>query len=118
MEFLRDNFKGKCEPYGIFIDDEAVIEKNRLDVVLNGKCYAELTYDGYAVSNVFIRHDSKAEIVVSGHALVTIDAFDYSFVKVINLSQSANVIVNEYGNAVIRWIGKKPKIRRKNRETY
>ena len=118
LEFLWNNFKGKCEPYGIFIDNDNVTGKNQRNVVLNGKCYAELSYDGYTVSQVFIRHESKAEIVASGHSLITIDAFNDSHVKVMTLNQSASVIVNVYGNAIIRYIGCAPKIRRKNKETY
>jgi len=117
LEFLRDNFKGKCEPYGIFIDEE-VAEKNCQNVVLNGECHAELTYEGYAVSQVFIRHESKVEIIASGHSFITIDAFDNSFVKITTLSPSASVIVNVYGDAEIKYIGQKPKMRVKNKPFY
>lgn len=53
LDFLRTNFKGKCEDYGVYVDDE-VVEKNRKDVVLNGGCKAMLEYDGFAVSNIYI----------------------------------------------------------------
>ncbi len=55
LDFIREHFKGKCEVYGVFVDDEVTDKVNLPDVVLNGDCKAMLEYDGYSVSRVYAR---------------------------------------------------------------
>ena len=117
LEFMRDNFKGKCEPYGIFIDDENVSLANKESVVLNGRCEAELEYDGYSVSKIYIRHNSEAIIDVREHALVTVDVFDDSCTK-IHSSDISTVLVYVYGSAKVYYSGKGVKISYKNKNSY
>ncbi len=99
LPFLRDNFKGKSEPYGVFID-ETIVMSNKPDIVLNGNCKADLLYDGYSVSRLFIRHDSVVGIYVCGNALVTIDVFDNAILN-ISAAENCKVIVSVYGKAMV-----------------
>lgn len=118
LDFLRTNFKGKCEPYGVYVDDE-VVEKNRKDVVLNGDCKAMLEYDGFAVSNIYIRHNSKASVNVGDHAIVTIDIFDNSYLAIAVAGKYAKVLVNVYGKATVEIVGGiNIKIRYVGKDTY
>ena len=116
LEFIRDNFKGKCEQYGVYIDD-SVTEKDRKTIVLNGDCKAMLEYGGYSVSTVFVRHNSQAAIVASKFANVTIDAFDNSHL-VVAVTGKARVSVNLYGDASVEVIGNDVKIRKTNKRVY
>lgn len=116
LDFLRDNFKGISEPYGIFIDDEVKIT-NVPDVILNGSCEADLDYDSYSVSRIYMRHQSKAVIKVQDHAIVTIDAFNNSFLD-IKTDGKAKVLVNLYGDAEAKHQGSGVKIRRLNKSYY
>jgi hypothetical protein len=115
LTFLRKEFKGICEPYGIFIDDK-VTASNIRKIVLNGDCRALLEYDKYTVAQIFVRHTSKASINASEHSIVTIDAFDNAEL-VVAVSGNADVSVNLYGNAKIECIGK-AKVKFMQRETY
>lgn len=118
LDFLRTNFKGKCEDYGVYVDDE-VVEKNRKDVVLNGDCKAMLEYDGFAVSNIYIRHNSKASVNVGDHAIVTIDIFDNSYLAIAVAGKYAKVLVNVYGKAAVEIAGGiNIKIRYVGKDTY
>ena len=118
LDFLRTNFKGKCEDYGVYVDDE-VVEKNRKDVVLNGDCKAMLEYDGFAVSNIYIRHNSKASVNVGDHAIVTIDIFDNSYLAIAVAGEYAKVLVNVYGKATVEIAGGiNIKIRYVGKDTY
>lgn len=99
LDFMRKNFKGKCEPYGAYVDDE-VIERNREDVVLNGDSKAMLDYDGYTVANVFVRHGSQAAITAADYAVVTVDVFDDAKVFV-GTAGNAQVLISVYGNATV-----------------
>lgn len=118
LDFLRTNFKGKCEDYGVYVDDE-VVEKNRKDVVLNGSCKAMLEYDGFAVSNIYIRHNSKASVNVGDHAIVTIDIFDNSYLAIAVAGKYAKVLVNVYGKATVEIAGGiNIKIRYVGKDTY
>ena len=118
LGFMRKNFKGTCEAYGAYVDDE-VVERNRQNVVLNGDCKAMLEYDGYVVSNIYIRHNSKAAVSVGDHAVVTIDAFDNSYLAIAVAGSDARVFVNVYGNAKVETVaGTGIKIRRTNKNVY
>lgn len=118
LEFIRDNFRGKCEPFGAFVDDEISERKNAPDTVLNGVCKAMLDYDSYSVSRIYIRHNSQAAINVSDHAIVTIDAFDNSNLIVATAGEDAQVLVNLYGDAQVECIGVGIQVKKMNKKTY
>lgn len=118
LDFIREHFKGKCEPYGVYVDDEVGQLKNVPDVVLNGDCKAMLEYDGYTVSRVFVRHGSKAAINVGDNAHVTVDIFDNSDVVIATAGHEAKVIVKVYGNAKLETIGEGIIVRFTNNKTY
>lgn len=118
LEFMVENFKGKCEPYGIYINDKNVFLINKEDVVLNGDCDAELVYDGFSVSKIYVRHNSKVTVHAQQHSLVTIDVFDDSYTKIITDNDKASVLVYVYGNAIVESIGNGVKVIHKNKKTY
>lgn len=118
LEFMRENFKGKAEKHGIFIDHEIKYEENFPHMVLNGDCNASLLYDQYNVSQLYVRHKSKVKVVVKDHAILTIDAFDDSQIDIETLSNSCKAFVNLYGNANVIHKGTRVVIRKKNKETY
>lgn len=117
LDFLRDHFKGSCEPYGVFVDDEVKLS-NAPDVVLNGDCKALLEYDGFAVSRIFARHNSQGAVNVSDNAYVTIDAFDNSNLVIAVAGSNAQVIVNLYGNAQVEVIGSGVEVHTHNKTYY
>lgn len=116
LEFLRENLKGKCEEFGIFIDDQVSIT-NLSDSVLNGSCSANLVYSDYTVSRLYIRHNSKAIIDICDHAIVTVDAFDNSSLE-ITASEGTKVLINLYGNAIVKTNSEGIKIRRLYKSYY
>lgn len=118
LEFIRENFKGKCEQYDVFVDDEISERINKPDTVLLGNCKAMMNYDGFTVSRIFVRHNSEAAIIVSENAIVTIDAFDNANLAVATSGDNAQMYVNLYGNALVECIGSGIHVRRMNKETY
>ena len=118
IDFLEENFKGKCEEYGVFVNDQNVVCSNFSDIVLNGDCRAVLDYSGYTVSRLFARHNTKATINVFNNAIVTIDAFDKSELVVAVSGENAQVLVNLYGDAQVECIGVGIKVRYMNKQTY
>jgi hypothetical protein len=98
LDFLRTHFKGKSEPYGVYIDDDMPTLVNKADLVLNGACRGMLEYDGYSVSRLYVRHTSETAINVSGHAVLTIDVFDRAKVHLSVAGDDACVILNVYGS--------------------
>jgi hypothetical protein len=118
LDYLREHYRGHCEPYGVYVDDEIQGLRNVPDVVLNGDCKAMLEYDEYSVSRLYIRHGSQASVNVSDHAVLTIDVFDNSYLAVAAAGGNAQVIVNKYGNAQVYCIGSGITIRNTNKKTY
>lgn len=117
LEFMRDNFKGRCEQYGVFVDGVANND-NMPDVVLNGECKCTLSYYGYSVSRVVVRHSSSAIISVFGSAHVTIDTFDNSTIKLYVSGTKSRVLVNKYGNSKVESTGNGVKVVVKNKNIY
>lgn len=117
LEFMRENFKGISEPYGAFVDG-VVNESNLPDVVLNGDCKGTLSYYGYSVSRVVVRHTSSISIRVYGNAHVTIDTFDNSTLNLVVAGTKARVLVNKYGNSNVEVTGNGVKVSLKNKNTY
>ncbi len=118
LEFMRENFKGKCEEFGIFIDDEISDLVDNPDTVLNGNCKAMLKYSGYTVARVFARHNSEAAVNVANNAIVTIDAFDDTNLVIATAGSDAQVFVNLYGNAQVQCIGDGITVRKYNKLYY
>ena len=88
--------------------DESVRLRNPGTVILNGHCDATITCDGYAVTNVYVRHKSKLSIVCRGLANVRVNVLDDACVTV-NSESPAKAFVYHYsgdvkasGNAVVR----------------
>lgn len=118
IDFMRNNFKGKIEVFGIYIDDriEAVNEKT---LVALGGCSGMVEIKDYAVSEVFLKHLSSLVLIVKDNAFVMVDMFDETSLNII-ASDNAKVCVNRYGgkvefssfnNAVVKLI-------EKNQKTY
>lgn len=117
VDFIREHFKGKCEVFGVFIDDD-VEQKNAPNIVLNGNCRAFLEYDGYSVTNIYARHNTRGSVNVSDNSIVTIDIFDDSELNVATAGDDAKVFVNVYGNANVECLGSGIKVINKNKKTY
>lgn len=117
VDFIREHFKGKCEEFGVFIDDD-VEQKNAPNIVLNGNCRAFLEYDGYSVANIYARHNTRGSVNVSDNSIITIDVFDDSELSVATAGNAAKVFVNVYGNAKVECLGSGIKVINKNKKTY
>lgn len=117
VDFIREHFKGKCEEFGVFIDDD-VEQKNAPNIVLNGNCRAFLEYDGYSVANIYARHNPRGSVNVSDNSIVTIDIFDDSELNIATAGDDAKVFVNVYGNANVECLGSGIKVINKNKKTY
>lgn len=100
LDYLREHYKGLCEPFGVFVDDEIPSATNVPDMVLNGACKAMLEYEDYSVSRLYIRHDSEAAVIVSDNAILTIDLFDNAKLHISIVGDDTNVSVNAYGRNV------------------
>ena len=64
------------------------------------------------------RHDSHSAVNVSDNAIVTIDAFDNSYLYVAVAGTDAKVLVNLYGNAKADIEGVGIEVRQMNKNTY
>lgn len=110
LDFLRKHFRGKCEPYGVFVDDEIPTAVNTPNMVLNGACRGMLEYDGYTVASLYVRHNSEVAVIVSDNAILTIDLFDKAKLHISVVGDDTNVSINCYGPDVeIDYIGENTK---------
>lgn len=98
-EYIRANFKGVMEQFGVFLDDS-------IDLVDVDKCVALGTtkgcvkINGFSVSEIFVKHSSELTIIARDNAFVMVDLFDNAVIHV-QAHDRAKVCVNRYGNSVI-----------------
>lgn len=110
----------KLHEYGIYVDQTGLALKNSKFAVLLGTCGADLHYDHFSVGQVFVKHNSCANVKTSDNSFLVIDCFDtarltvtaYGNSKVlINVYGQAKVTTNKVSNGII-------KIVHKNKSTY
>ena len=99
LDVVRERFKGKMEHHGIHVDEECKIMNERFNVLL-GHSDAAISFDQYNVGEIYIRHDSTAEIAISDHAFVRLDVYDNAKVK-INATGKAKITIKEHGNVSV-----------------
>lgn len=112
MRVMR-RFQNKFREQQVYIGEVVKVENERKAVFL-GKCYATFIADGYSVSHIYVKHDSKLNIKVSGNAYIMVDALDASDV-IVECTEEAKVIVNLYSKATSTGA---TKTIQKNLETY
>lgn len=102
LETLRRDFAGDpfVADHGIFIDKKDVDVKNRATSVLLGASEAAIAFNGYEVGEIYVRHDSRLNLAVSGHAFVVVDVYDRAMVKITAMDH-AKVIVKDHNRCLI-----------------
>lgn len=95
LSFIKQNFVGVMEKYGIFLDGVINTTNSRYVVAL-GSCNGSAEYIDFGVGQVFVKHESKLTVKASGNSFVMIDMFDESEVEVI-ATENAKICVNHYG---------------------
>lgn len=95
LDFIRKNFKKEdLHRHNIYIDEEVnLVESNSGVWVLLGKCTGRITFDGWAVANVYVRHES----------VVRVDAEDLSRVFVNMCDNAEAELKNQYGAVIQRY---------------
>jgi hypothetical protein len=113
-DFIRANFKGMMESFGIFLDDNINIVNFRRCIAL-GNTKGRVEVGSYGICEIFAKHESNLAINVKNNAFVEIDVFDNSVVHVhaqdcakvhINRYEGGKVTTDTSGNAVIKIVEK------------
>lgn len=102
IEILRE-FKGKSEIYGLFTDYVGM-PNNLSKAAFFGKSNVQLTYTGFSVSQLNLRHDTEAKIRICDNAVLIINILDNAKID-IECIDNARVEVFSYGNENIKMLG-------------
>lgn len=102
IEILRE-FKGKSEIYGLFTDYVGM-PNNLSKAAFFGKSNVRLTYTGFSVSQLILRHDTDAKIRICDNAKLIINILDNAKLD-IECIDNARVEVFSYGNENIKMLG-------------
>ncbi len=95
-DYIRVNFKGVMEDFGVFLDDNISVT-NIPNCVALGNSVGNFTADGYVVSRVFVKHNSRLNINAYGNAFVLVDVFDNAKIRV-STSGNSKVCIYLYGD--------------------
>ena len=98
-DFIRENFKGTMEDYGIFLDESVNLINYRRCVAL-GKTHGRVETGSYGVCEVFAKHDSELIVIAKDNAFVEIDVYDNAVLH-IHATDRAKVHVKHYGGSVV-----------------
>lgn len=96
-DILRQ-FKGKSEVHGIFTDYLGM-PNNLSRAAFFGDSDIKMIYNGFSVSQLVLRHNSKAKITATENAILIINILDNAEVD-IECIENARVEVFQYGGAV------------------
>ena len=94
IELLRKH-KGDILPYGLVVDSTEKFENN-FRIAFFGNSESEISYSGYSVGNVIVRHQSKVKIKASGSSKVFVNLIDEASVEV-EATDEAEVFIYNYG---------------------
>lgn len=81
-DVIKRDFGDVIHEHGVYVDETVHLRNPRSIVVLNGHCDATITFDGYAVATVYVRHDSRVSINVKDLAKIRVCAYDKSKVSI------------------------------------
>lgn len=118
-EYLVKHAEGKLGEYGIYVNANMSSVNGRF-LVLLGDSAGAIRIDGHEVSQVFVKHNSKAKLSVEGNAFVVVDCFDDSIVEIGAVGDS-KVLVNVYRNAKVEFESNDKayvKVVKKGKDTY
>lgn len=101
-EYIEANFKGMCEKFGVYVNEEAVLHNVR-KLVFVGDCSASLSYNSYEVAQIYVKDDSVVHLKADDHAIVMVDCFDNLRV-IAEAVNGARIIVNKYLGAEVEFI--------------
>lgn len=102
-EYMLEHFDGVMQKHGVFVSNFLDL-KNVKQVVLNGECSGYLAYDMYSVGNIYVRHNSKIDIVAKENAKVFVTCYD-SAVLDLRTEGRASITVYNYGSERISHYG-------------
>jgi hypothetical protein len=115
-EFLKEHFGEVLHKKRIYADERVEIRGG--NAILLGSCEAVCDLEGYAVSRLYVKHDTRMEIRARDNAFVMVDVLDDAEVEV-HCKDEAKVVVNLYARAKATREGNGYiKIVHKHKETY
>lgn len=98
-DYIRANFKGVMEDFGVFLDDNINLVNFRRCISL-GKTKGRIEVGSYGVCEVFAKHESELHIIAKDAAFVEVDIFDNATIHV-HAQDRAKVHINRYGGKII-----------------
>lgn len=116
-DYIRANFKGVMEDFGVFLDDNISLLNPRRCIAL-GSTKGRIEIGSYGICEIFAKHDSELAIIVKDNTFVVIDVFDNSVIHVhaqdrakvhVNLYEGGKITTEKVGDAVIKIVEKHKK---------
>ena len=98
-DYIRANFKGVMEDFGVFLDDPNLNITNFPKCVALGKTSGMVAVTGFQVCEVFTKHQSNITIEARDNAFIVVDVFDESTV-IVHAHDRAKVCLNRYGGTI------------------
>ena len=98
LPFLRSQFGAEVAQWGGYIDAVGMVQAHKRNVFC-GECNAQLEVGDYTITQCWLRHESKLEVWVKGHAHLHIDCFENSELVVHVEGKGARVYVNTYADS-------------------
>ncbi len=97
-DFIRTNFKGSMEDFGVFLDDNINITNFPRCVAL-GATHGRVEVSSYNVCEVFAKNKCNIEVIAKDNAFVEVDIFDNAILT-ISAQDRAKVHINRYGGTI------------------
>ena len=98
LDFCRENFdKEDLHGHNIYLDEYVNIDDASSGVwVFLGECEGEITFNGFSVGTIYIRHDSKIKVITKDMSKVFVSLYDESEVETEKLEYSTIKIYDRH----------------------
>lgn len=81
-DYIKKNFGKIAEDHGIFVDVNTEFDNPDIAILL-GKSKSKINISGYVSRDIYVRHNSEAEITLNDHSIAFVRVFNNAKVKVI-----------------------------------
>lgn len=89
---MLEQFKGKTEPYGLFLDHTGKVE-SKDSLAFFGNSDVSVEYGGFSASKLILRQNSKAKILAKDYAFLIVKVLDNAELEVEKLDNAKVKII-------------------------
>lgn len=104
VDVIKKKFGGVIHKHGVYADENIALRNPSNTVILCGNCNADITLDGMAACEIYVRHGSVLHLKTNDFARAFVNVLDDATVNVESADDS-RTFVYQYGGSIKQCVG-------------